>query len=175
MPNKYVQSGYERKPNDDYQTIDARCVQALVDCVHISGDIVDICASHGSGIVTSLNDFGFTARGLGEAEDFDRADWIVTNPPYDRRYVNNFIDLALDAIKDRRCLGAAFLMRANFDLAATRAYLFDDRLYRGQVRMRFRPWWTEERRAQPIHNFVWHVWDREFGTDRMLTYWPKSN
>lgn len=27
-----------------------------------------------------------------------------------------------------------------------------------QIKLRFRPWWSESREAQPIHNYVWQVW-----------------
>jgi hypothetical protein len=36
--------------------------------------------------------------------------------------------------------------------------MFDHPYYYGQIKLRFRPWWSEERTAQPIHNYVWHVW-----------------
>jgi hypothetical protein len=30
--------------------------------------------------------------------------------------------------------------------------------YYGQIKMLFRPWWSEDHSAQPIHNYVWHIW-----------------
>ena len=45
-------------------------------------------------------------------------------------------------------------------------------LYRGQTRMRFRPWWSGDRKAQPIHNYVWHVWAPGVG-EPVIRYWPR--
>ena len=73
-----------------------------------------------------------------------------------------------------RVQGVALLMRPIWDLAACRTGLFDLSLYRGQTRLRFRPWWSEERKAQPIHNFVWHVWAQGEG-DPVVKYWSPSS
>jgi hypothetical protein len=48
MAVPFVHSGYERKPDDDYQTVDPRCLQALLDTWEIDGTIVDCCGRHGS-------------------------------------------------------------------------------------------------------------------------------
>lgn len=173
----FVHSGYERKENDDYQTIDKRCVLALVESVPLWGSSVDICGSHGSGIVTALQEYRHDATAAPEAfvihEGFD---WIVTNPPYDRRFVNKYVEHALAHLEKGLVVGAAFLLRANWDFASSRARLFDNDFYSGQVRMRFRPWWTEERTAQPIHNYVWHIWEKptDRQTEQKIIYWPKS-
>jgi hypothetical protein len=95
----------------------------------------------------------------------------VTNPPYKRGLVD---EIANDVVFQVRCgmaEGAAMLMRANWDMAACRSALFSDPLYRGQTRMRFRPWWSEDRKAQPIHNYVWHVWADGEG-EPVIRYWP---
>lgn len=174
----FVHSGYERKENDDYQTIDPRCVAALVQSVTLCDYITDICASHGSGILDQLAQHGFEhLRGMEDAfGPYPGGNWIVTNPPYDRKIVDSFVSRALDLIKNRKAYGACFLMRANWDLASSRAKFFDNPMYYGQVRMRFRPWWSEERKAQPIHNYVWHVWKhRTSGKEGpRIMYWPKG-
>lgn len=173
----FVHSGYERKENDDYQTIDPRCVDALVQSVALCHYITDICASHGSSILARLAVHGFeNLKGMEDAfAPFVGGNWIVTNPPYDRKIVNSFISRALNLIKNEKTYGACFLMRANWDLASSRAKFFDNPLYYGQVRMRFRPWWSEERKAQPIHNYVWHVWHRGYKEQSgpRIMYWPK--
>ena len=54
----FVHSNYERKAEDDYQTIDTRCFEALLGTWTIVDPIVDCCASHGSGIVDTLEGHG---------------------------------------------------------------------------------------------------------------------
>jgi hypothetical protein len=186
MSNVYVNSGYARLENDNYQTVDSRCVESFVKGFfldHIkNGDynsmptIVDMCGSHGSGIVRDFQNLGFKASYLENAFVPIYADWIVTNPPYDRKVVDKFANHALNSISKGNVLGAAFLMRANWDFAMTRADLFDRKEYYGQIRMRFRPWWTEERKAQPIHNYVWHIWMNVdmFSGEPKIIYHPKK-
>lgn len=172
----FVHSGYERKENDDYQTVDKRCVLALMQSTSVGGKMIDICGSHGSSIVNTILQEGYgyafaAPEAFGKHEGFD---WIVTNPPYDRRVVDKYVEHALAHLEQNLVFGAAFLMRANWDFASTRAKFFDSDLYAGQVRMRFRPWWTEERTAQPIHNYVWHLWTRiPNGEPPFIIYWPK--
>jgi hypothetical protein len=173
----YVHSGYARKENDDYQTIDPRCVDALVESVNLCEYITDICAPNGSGILRRLAEKGFQhLNGMQDAfGDLDSTNWIITNPPYDRKIVDRFVETAIKHIQSRKVYGACFLMRANWDFASSRARFFDSPLYTRQIRMRFRPWWSEERKAQPIHNYVWHVWERTH-IDRgpTIIYWPRT-
>jgi hypothetical protein len=168
----YVHSNYERKKQDDYQTIDDRCIKALISKWDIRGKkIVDCCASHGSGIVDHLCAAGYDASGAKDAFGSYIAEWIVTNPPYERDSVDRIANECLRRLKSGEVDGVAFLMRANWDLANKRAKLFVFPWYACQIRMRFRPWWSEERKSQPIHNFVWHIWQRsEF--DPTIKYYP---
>lgn len=185
MKVPFVHSGYERKENDDYQTIDPRCVQALVETGEMNFPkpyggyrCVDICGSHGSGIVTQLLEHGYDAFGLTNALvplTKESLDIVVTNPPYARGIVD---DIAGHVIREMQKQNgpdeAYFLMRANWDCAIGRAWMFDNPLYRGQLRMRFRPWWSEERKAQPIHNYVWHRWSRNMvDAPPSVSYWPR--
>jgi len=191
MTTPYVHSGYARKENDDYQTVDERCVTALVDTLKTSdlwlmetSKIIDICGSHGSGIVRSLSNLGYNASAAPEAFVAHTADWIITNPPYDRAIVDKYVGHVLGHIDSGYVKHAAFLMRSNWDMAQSRADFFDNIYYHGQIRMRFRPWWSEERKAQPIHNYVWHIWSEEPQVclyDRCernigprIYYWPLS-
>lgn len=174
MPVPYVNSGFKRIENDNYQTIDPRCIHGLVAKWFIEGDIIDCCAPNGSGIVSELQRLGRNARGVTDAFSFEPADWIITNPPYDRNIVDRIINHQLGRLKAGNVKGVAALMRANWDFTASRAYMFDSDWYAGQIRMRFRPWWSEERDAQPIHNFVWHIWQaNEY--EPVVRYWtPKK-
>ena len=188
MTVPFVHSGYERKENDDYQTIDDRCVQALLETMHIQNnlyvgkymEISDMCGSHGSGIINTLNKKGFV-HAVAEPDAFSneiKCQWIITNPPYDRKIVNSYIEHALKLIDHKHTFAAAFLMRANWDMAQSRSHLFDSDKYHSQIRMRFRPWWSEERKAQPIHNYVWQIWAHPHATvpntAPIIYYWPKK-
>jgi hypothetical protein len=168
----YVHSGYERRPDDHYPTIDTRCVDALIDTWEIIGAVVDCCAPNGSGIVDRMGP-GWEAHCTASADDFGLGDWVVTNPPYLRGIVDEIASKVVAGVRSGKLDGAALLMRANWDLAACRAALFADPLYRGQTRMRFRPWWSEDRKAQPIHNYAWHVWAQGKG-EPVVRYWPPA-
>ena len=61
-------------------------------------------------------------------------------------------------VEQETITAAAFLMRTNFDHAQSRKQFFTTRSYHGQIKLLFRPWWSEERQAHPIHNYVWHIW-----------------
>lgn len=157
----FVHSGYDRIKDDNYQTLDERCVIALIKKWNISGGrIVDCCAPNGSGIVNFLTKHGYDATGVPDAFASYDAEWIVTNPPYERDLVDEIANDCIKRLKAGHVRGVAFLMRANWDLAQKRANLFLFPWYTCQIRMRFRPWWSDERKAQPIHNFVWHIWEK---------------
>lgn len=177
MSIPYVRSNYERIPGDDYQTVDPRCVQALIDTWdEVRYVIVDCCAPNGSALVDELERIGHgTPRREATVDFIGPADWIVTNPPYMRGVVDEIVTAAVDRVARGEILGAAFLMRANWDLAAKRSGLFGSRLYAGQTRLRFRPWWSAERKAQPIHSYCWHVWSRFVNArEPVIRYWPKA-
>ena len=176
MTVPFVHSGYARKENDDYQTVDARCIEALLESwPFIGARVADICSRDGSGILDYLSAHtDLTPVQMEDAFDDFEADWVITNPPYAKNVVDTFIQRGIDLIETKKIKGAAYLMRANFDLAKGRAKFFDSHLYLGQVRMRFRPWWSEDRKASPIHNFVWHVWgaDAIYNSPPVIFYWP---
>ena len=170
----FVHSGYARIADDNYQTVDGRCLDALVATWPLSGRIVDPCAPQGSGIVDALSAKGFAASGASDAFGVHDTDWIVTNPPYDRKVVDSIAEWCVGHVRQGLCQGAAFLMRANWDFAVSRAKLFEAPFYAGQTRMRFRPWWSKDRTASPIHNFVWHVWLREPPQpEPVVLYWQQ--
>ena len=172
----YVHSGYDRIKDDNYQTVDPRCVDALVHqfCPY---SIVDVCAPSGSGIVDRFIEIGLDARGVADAFDDTLLNryvdkWIVTNPPYTRPLVDDIIKEQIERIDESRILNVAMLLRSNFDFAKSRVSMFKNNpLYRGQIKMLFRPIWIEgEQRAQPIHNFVWHIWQEGYWNNKEVWY-----
>lgn len=172
MTKPYVNSGYIRKENDDYQTIDPRCVRGLLDCVLIDGHVVDCCAPNGSGIVNELSKQGINADGVEDAFATIQAKWIITNPPYRRDIVDKILLAQIERVRAKEIVGFASLMRSNFDFAKSRFHMFSDVYYAGQVKLMFRPWWSEDKKAQPIHNFVWHIWRNDKYFDNpIILYW----
>jgi hypothetical protein len=174
MKKAYVHSNYERKADDDYQTLDRRCIDALVDCVPMAGDIVDCCSPNGSGIVKFLVERGFRARGVGDAFSDFETDWIVTNPPYDRGLVDKILTEQIVRVQLAEVVGFAALLRNNFDFAKSRYDMFTCKQYHGQIHMMFRPWWSEEKKHQPIHNYVWHVWGKRVSEEPFVRYWREE-
>lgn len=161
MKVPYVHSNFKRMANDNYQTIDPRCVDGFLQHVHPTGLCLDVCAPDGSGIVDQLVQRGYEARGHPDAFDNGlRAQWIITNPPYKVPLVDQIIMRQLLRLSLREVEGVAMLLRSNFDFAKGRESMFIHGLYAGQIKLCFRPWWSEERKAQPIHNYVWHLWAR---------------
>lgn len=159
MTVPYVHSNYARRENDDYPTIDTRCVDGLMSLGIVVSPIVDVCSPSGSAIVDYLDSLNYIAIGVGDAfGEIPASNWIVTNTPYKKNEVNSFIERQVERIKAGEVLGAAFLLRTNFDHAKTRKYLFEHPLYYGQIKLCFRPYWTVERKHSPIHNYVWHIW-----------------
>lgn len=174
MSVPYVHSGYERRADDHYPTVDGRLLEALQDTWDIGGRIIDCCAPQGSGIVDWLRSNGLDAHCEPTAFGGEPADWLVTNPPYLRGLVDGIARVALARLRRREVHGVAFLTRASWDLANCRADLFERPWYAGQTRMRFRPWWSEDRKAQPIHNFCWHVWMPGPRGEPVVRYWSPS-
>lgn len=176
----FVHSNYDRIADDNYQTIDHRCVQALVDKWNIYGDIVDCCSPQGSGIVDALISLGHMARGVPDAfAETIIADYEVTNPPYDKKIVDKIIYRQIDRIADGEIFGFIALLRANFDFAKTRRPMFsENRYYTGQIKMCFRPIWIEpnpdEKQISPIHNYSWYIWTKEPFEHHIVRYWYEN-
>lgn len=155
----YVHSDFPRKPDDDYKTVDERCTYSFLEHFSPDGLCVDVCAPGGSGIVDVLVKCGYNAIGIADAfADDVVAQWIVTNPPYKRDIVDKIIWRQIERVEANEVYGLAVLLRATFDFAKSRKEMFEHPLYYGQIKMRFRPWWSEDRKAQPIHNYVWQLW-----------------
>ncbi len=163
---QFVQSNFERREDDNYPTIDTRCVDGLLTCLGVSDPIVDVCAKNGSAIVDYLNSSGLRkAFGVQDAffDDFD-ANWIVTNTPYKRDKVDKIIYRQIERVISGKVTGFAALLRSGFDFAKSRKEMFSSSYYWGQVKLCFRPWWSDSREQEPIHSYVWHVW-KGYGTD----------
>ena len=156
----YVHSSYERVADDYYPTIDKRCVYGFLEYFTPQGVCVDVCSPNGSGIVDTLKECGYDAYGIGDAfVDKIDAEWIITNPPYDKKIVDKIINRCIRRPMDGEVFGVAVLLRSNFDYAKSRWSMFSASAnYYGQVKLLFRPWWSVEHTKSPIHSYCWHIW-----------------
>ncbi len=173
MTVPFVHSRFERVDGDFYPTIDPRCTYGFLEHFKPSWLCVDVCAPDGSGIVDTLAACGVLAEGRPDAfADGITAEWIVTNTPYtraDRVLVDRIINRQIRRVSEGDVEGIACLLRSNFDFAKSRRAMFrDNPLYYGQIKLLFRPWWSENREAQPIHNYVWHIWKKHTGAQVVL-------
>ena len=169
MTTPYIHSNYERRLNDAYPTIDKRCIYGFLQHFTPTDLCVDVCAPEGSGIVDTLRERNHKAICIGDAFEEDiKAQWIITNPPYKRPLVDQIITRQIQRIECGEVYGLAVLLRANFDFAKSRVEMFDHPLYTGQIKLRFRPWWSEDRKAQPIHNYVWQLWKADANGAKVL-------
>lgn len=178
--NYFVKSNYPRREGDYYPTIDSRCVKALMETLPYIGRglICDPCAPSGSGIIDSLLEMGYKAKGLGDAYKKrlpTGTQWVVSNPPYDRGVVQKIIQRQINRVAAGEVEGIAMLMRSTFDHAKKYMPLFCNSIYyAGQIKLTFRPRWIEESKGSPIHNYVWHVWDDEakrVKSNTWVKYW----
>ena len=173
--NNFVRSGRERIADDNYQTVDHRCVQALVETVNMSGGtkVVDVCSPQGSGIIDYFEDTNVEALPCSDAFiDYVDADWIIFNPPYKRDIVDKIIYRQIQRIVDNQVSCVAALLRTGFDHAKTRKPMFQTSpYYDGQIKMLFRPLWFIDTDITPIHNYVWHIWSRGIKSCQKVWYW----
>lgn len=158
----YVKSNFPRVPGDFYPTVDTRCVDALLyhQIFRANDVVVDVCAPQGSSIVDYLVSREYQAYGGDDAfAEHVAAHWIVTNPPYTRPLVDQIIRRQIERVEKAELYGVACLLRTNFDHASSRADIFENcPRYMAQLKLRFRPWWSEDRENGAIHSFVWHIW-----------------
>lgn len=173
MNKPYVHSNFERREDDDYPTIDDRCMIALMECSNVCSPIVDVCARNGSAIIDYLASKNYIASGLDDAFSDFNVNWIVTNPPYKKGIVDKIIWKQIQNLEDKKASGLAVLVRNNFDFAKSRYDMFNHSYYCMQIHMMFRPWWSEEHSQSPIHNFVWHIWLRECEDEPVVRYWKE--
>ena len=161
MVASFTVSGYPRVDGDNYQTVDPRCLDSLLEVYDFEGPILDPCVSPEgeSQLVTQLIDHGYKAIG-GSLYDHN-CNSVITNPPYKRDVVDKIASEILYQVQSGQLQWAALLVRSGWDQAKKRQYLFDDPAFSGLVRLTFRPWWTESRKAQPIHGYQWVVLEHD--------------
>lgn len=171
MASPFVKSNFKRVPGDFYPTIDSRCVRALLAKItDIRGPIVDCCSPDGSGIVDELVRLGHNAFCVPDAFGDISARWIITNPPYSKDIVLPILERQVARVADLDCYGFASLMRTGFDHAKRYNHLFISPFYAGQIKLLFRPWWSEDHKQAPIHNYTWHIWRHDHSGNPSVWY-----
>lgn len=187
-------SGYERQPDDLYQT-PAWVTRALRPHIPLRVGSVWECAAGDGKMSRALEECGFnvystdinaevplnflTAFPFGIKETV--VDAIITNPPY--KLARQFIENALHLTKDQRGV-VAMLLRIDFDSAATRKNLFGDNLaWTRKVVLTKRIAWFEEEDAEkrargekvssPSFNHAWYIWDWRNDREPTIAYAPE--
>jgi hypothetical protein len=169
-------SGYERKPDESYETI-AWPVVALLSQLSDIKLAWDPC--HGSGcLVATLHRQGIDA--VGTSEDFfsiaapSGVTDIITNPPYgaNRRgeEAERFIERALSFSTVKRI---AMLLRNDFDSAIGRQHLFrNNSMFAGKVVLLGRIKWFAGS-SSPSDNHAWFLFDRKHVGPPIIRYITK--
>jgi hypothetical protein len=181
LSDPYVTSNFERVKDDNYETIDPRCLLGLIQgWPEIEGILGDPCHSNGqSELVKQARMLGLDAFCVDrntlkyDAERYTH--WIVTNPPYSpARTLNAIIERGMTAVQNKSIAGAAYLLRTSIDHGKLRSPYFNTPLFAGVVKLQFRPWWSEKRDSSPIHNFSWFIWSaRRPQAEPVLRYWSE--
>ncbi len=175
--NNFVRSGEPRLADDNYQTVDPRCVEGLVEVMDINSwqNVIDSCSPQGSGILRYFENTSIQASPCADAFSKDYyCDWDIFNPPYQRGLVDRIIHARLENMNvGKTRFGVAALLRTGFDHAKTRVSMFKDcPSYAGQIKMLFRPFWFVDTTITPIHNYVWHIWLADnLGKPPRVWYW----
>jgi len=150
--NKYVSSGYQRHIDDHYPTIDNRCIDALLRGWDIPLPALDpFCSQLETGLHPAT---------VGSLSSADRFRSIVTNPPYHRSVVDLLVSDCLEALSGKPDV-VALLMRTQWDHAKSRQHLFK-KPFAASIRLLFRPYWSDQRKASPIHSYQWLIWDKRW-------------
>jgi hypothetical protein len=146
-----------------------------------------MCADMGSSIVDYLKILEKPAVALSDAFADDLLDdsdmpisWGVTNPPYDRSKVLKILERQVERVRQQTLIdgglhGFATLMRTAFDHGKAYRKLFESKFYSGQIKLCFRPYWTDERHVMPFHSYAWHIWTFDKQPPLVRHYYPEPD
>jgi hypothetical protein len=127
---KMMNSGRPRIEDDDYKTVDPRCVLGLLEHFNSSftqRELIDPCAPSGSGIAIAMKFAGKKVVCKPDALADYPCDWVITNPPYKRPLVDHIVERQTDNLERGVIrVGICMLLRTNFDHAKSRQKFFGD-------------------------------------------------
>lgn len=174
MTVPFVHSRFPRKPDDDYRTLDPRCVEALLASWDFRGPIWEPCAPNGSGIAEAWPWPAHCSGDALRAAPPAGVRYAVTNPPYKTALCVAIVGRLVQLVADGSLDAAAVLLRSQWDHRSTAgSELIGVPPHACMIRLRFRPWWSEKRDSNPIHAFQWAVFDRRHAGEPVTRYWPK--
>lgn len=170
-------SGYLRKERDLYET-PPWVTRALVPHLSPYPQIWEPACGSGQ-MVKVLQEAGYTVRftDIDHGRDFmferEKADCIVTNPPYE--LATEFVEHALRLTQPYGLV--AMLLRTDFDHAKSRSHLFRDcpAFAKKLVLTKRIAWFVEadgKPKASPSFNHAWYIWDWKHEGAPTLAYGP---
>ena len=159
----YVASNFPRVADDNYVTVDPRCISVLCNNWDIPSGAVDPCTRGGDSGLRPVIAGAFSSL----AEANVRA--AITNPPYRLPDVDLIHKKLIQLVVDDELDVAATLMRVQWDCAKRRADYWQWP-FAASIRLQFRPWWSDNRSKQPIHSYQWLVWDRRHNGRPMVIH-----
>lgn len=168
-------SGYKRKRNDAYYT-PAWVTEALLPHIPTRIESVWEPAAGRGAIAKVLRKAGYSVRAtdLSNGHDFMQmsadAQAIITNPPYRKDQINQFICRAL-LLTERKRGFVAMLLASDFDHAKGRRHLFGGcPQFSRKVVLTDRIVWFTPVIASPSSNHAWFIWDWQRKIKPLLAY-----
>lgn len=149
----FVRSRFDRIADDNYVTVDPRCITVLIDAWDVPAMSVDPCCRSGESGLHPV------VAGTFASLERDDVRGAVTNPPYRRPDVDSIHKELINMVCNDTLDMCATLVRVQWDCARSRSEYWKWP-FAASVKLQFRPWWSSERAHQPIHNYQWLVWDR---------------
>lgn len=171
-------SGYERKERDLYETPEW-VTKALVRHLPRPPKVVWEPAAGNGKMLNALGVLDAPVYGtdIAEGSDFlshhapyQRADAIITNPPY--ILATEFVQHAIRLMQGTEGV-VAMLLRTDFDHAKTRENLFSlSPRFAKKVVLTKRIQWFEDSKGSPSFNHAWFIWDWKHQGAPTLAYGP---
>lgn len=178
-------SGYARKERDLYETPEwvtemlVPHIPERVECIwEPAAGSGKMARALGGAIVVHQTDV-HAMPNLHDVIDFlsddacigDRADAIITNPPYE--HAEQFIDVALSYM-ERRIGFVSMLLRTDYDHAKTRARLFElHPAFAKKIVLTKRIRWFDGG-SSPSFNHAWFIWDWAHRGAPTIAYAPSQ-
>jgi hypothetical protein len=166
-------SGYERKPDESYETVSWPIAALLVQLPGIQR-AWDPCGGTGR-LVATLRRQGVEA--FGTCDDFLarvelplHVSHLVTNPPYGENRRGELACKFIEHALELNVPHIAMLLRNDFDSAFTRQHLFrNNPRFAGKLTLLHRIKWFEGP-SSPSDNHAWFLWDRNHRGPPIIRY-----
>jgi hypothetical protein len=172
-------SGYERKPDEEYNTI-AWPVVALLLVVKSIGLAWDPCDRGNGELVATVRSLGVNA--IGTSNDFlattaapPGVTDLITNPPYGENRRGELAEAFIRHALELKIPRIAMLLRVDFDSAIKRQHLFRrNPHFAGKIPLLGRIMWFAGP-SSPSDNHAWFLWDRAYVGAPIIRYATRSD